>query len=61
MDFPELPEDVKIINRRLKDIFGMDSVSGEAMWRVSWSNDQYEKRLTNYTPENVCVLFRIFM
>lgn len=51
MDFPELPEDVKIINRLLIDNFGMDSVSGQAMWRVSWSNDQYEKRATNFTPE----------
>jgi hypothetical protein len=51
MDFPELPEDVKTINRLLKEHYGQDSISGQAMWRISWSNDQYEKRMTNFTPE----------
>jgi|SRR5215831_330823 len=51
MDFPELPEDVKIINKLLLDNYGMDTLTKKAMWRVSWSNDQYEMRQTKYTPE----------
>ena len=56
MDFPELPTDVKIINRMLQENFGVDTISGQPMWRVSWSNDQYEKRLTDYTPEGFHLL-----
>ena len=51
MDFPELPTDIKIINQRLIDYFGMDSLTSKPMWRIAWANDQYEKRLTKYTPE----------
>lgn len=57
MDFPELPEDVKRINQQLIDHFGVDTVTGHAMWRVSWSNDQYEKRLTEYTNEGLKLLY----
>lgn len=57
MDFPELPQDVKRINQQLIDHFGVDTISGAAMWRVSWSNDQYEKRLTDCTPEGLTLLF----
>lgn len=56
MDFPELPEDVKRINKQLADNFGVDSISGQAIWRVAWSNDQFEKRLSEYTPEGLQLL-----
>lgn len=56
MDFPELPEDVKRINKQLADNYGQDSISGQAIWRVSWSNDQWEKRLSEYTPEGLQML-----
>lgn len=56
MDFPELPEDVKRINTQLADNFGIDSISGRAIWRISWSNDQYEKRLSEFTPEGLQLL-----
>jgi|SRR5215510_186190 len=57
MDFPVLPQEVQIINQKLIDFYGVDTITGKAMWRVSWSNDQYEKRLTKYTPEGLEMLF----
>lgn len=36
------------INELLMTHFGRDTVTGQAMWRVSWSEDQYEKRLGTY-------------
>jgi len=39
------------LNRRLREHFGIDTASFSPMWRVVWSDDQIEKRLTNYTKE----------
>jgi hypothetical protein len=36
------------INELLLTHFGRDTVTGLAMWRVSWSEDQYEMRLGDY-------------
>ena len=57
MDFPVLPQEIQEINEKLKRHFGIDTESGQPIWRVSWSNDQYEKRLTEYTNEGLKLLF----
>lgn len=44
------------INELLLTHFGRDTVTGMAMWRVSWSEDQFEKRLgdyEDYTPGGI--------
>lgn len=56
MDFPRLPRDVDIINDQLISLYGIDTLTGKPMWRVSWSNDQYEKRLTEYTDSGLQLL-----
>lgn len=56
MDYPVLPKDIQEINRQLENHFGIDTVTGKPMWRVSWSTDQYEKRLTNYTDMGLLLL-----
>ena len=56
MDFPELPKEIKNINQSLINHFGIDTIGGEPIWRVSWSTDQYEKRLSQYTPEGLTLL-----
>lgn len=56
MDFPVLPKDVLRLNEQLRDAYGIDTESTQPMWRVSWSNDQYENRLTKYTPEGLEML-----
>ena len=56
MDFPVLPQEVQIINRQLVNHFGIDTTSEKPMWRVSWSNDQYEKRLTDRSDSGLLLL-----
>lgn len=43
-----LTESVESINKQLKELFGIDTISGLQMWRVVWSEDQFEKRLGTY-------------
>ncbi len=50
-------EKVEDINRQLLDSFGIDTISGQAMWRVVWSDDQFEKRLTEYSDSGVKLLY----
>lgn len=40
----ELTESIESINRQLVDLFGIDTITGMPIWRVVWSDDQYEKR-----------------
>lgn len=49
----ELTEKVESINRQLVDLFGIDTITGQAMWRVVWSEDQFEYRrgiYSDYSP-----------
>lgn len=36
--------DIERINTQLKENFGVDTLTGLPMWRVVWSDDQFEKR-----------------
>ena len=52
----ELTEPVDSINKQLVDHFGTDTITGLAMWRVVFSEDQFEKRLGTYddfTPSGI--------
>lgn len=52
----ELAESVSSINLQLKELFGIDTVTGLQMWRVVFSEDQFEKRLgtySDYTREGI--------
>lgn len=40
----KLPPEIERINNSLIDSFGIDTVTGIPIFRVSWSDDQYEKR-----------------
>lgn len=53
----ELTETVDSINKQLIDLFGIDTISGNPIFRVVWSDDQYEKRLTNCTKEGLDLLY----
>lgn len=41
-------ETLESINQRLKDIYGIETDSSNPIWRVVWSDDQLEKRQTDY-------------
>lgn len=52
----EITERVESINRQLIDLYGIDTITGQPMWRVMWSNDQYEYRhgtYDDYTPAGI--------
>lgn len=47
----ELAEPIESINLQLEDHFGLDTMTGRPIFRVVWSEDQYEMRLTETTKE----------
>ena len=53
----DIPQEITEINHQLIRHFGVDTDSNfAAIWRLSWSVDQYEHRLTNHTPEGLQLL-----
>lgn len=44
----ELTETIDTINRQLIDLYGIDTITGQPMWRVVWSEDQFEHRHGTY-------------
>lgn len=44
----ELTEKIESINQQLIDSYGIDTITGMAMWRVVWSEDQFEHRHGTY-------------
>lgn len=52
----ELTEKIETINQQLIDLYGIDTLTGQAMWRVVWSEDQFEHRkgtYDDYTPGGI--------
>jgi len=50
-------EKLETINQYLIDNFGVDTITGQPMWRVVWAEDQLERRLTKYTDSGVELLY----
>lgn len=42
-------ESIDSLNRQLIDLYGIDTITGQAIWRIVWSDDQFEKRYATYT------------
>lgn len=53
----DIPPEVNRINTQLIDHFGIDTSTGQPIWRVSWTDDQYEKRKTDITSEGLQLLY----
>jgi hypothetical protein len=53
----ELTETISSLNRQLIDLFGIDTVTGKAIWRIVWSEEQFEKRLMDVTDEGLDLLY----
>lgn len=52
----ELTEKIDTINRMLVDKFGIDTITGLPMWKVVWSEDQFEHRhgvYEDYSPAGI--------
>ena len=52
----ELTEEIESLNRQLIDLFGIDTISGNPIWRIVWADDQREKRLTECTDTGIFLL-----
>lgn len=44
----ELTETIEDLNKRLIEHFGIDTLSSKPIWRIVWSEDQYEWRFGTY-------------
>jgi len=52
----ELTESIDSLNKQLVNLFGIDTITGHAMWRIVWSENQVEKRLMDTTDEGFQLL-----
>lgn len=52
----ELAEPIESINQQLIDLFGIDTATGQPMFRVVWSEDQFEMRKTDRTDSGILLL-----
>jgi len=52
----ELTEKIETINSQLVNLFGINTVNGLPMWRVVWSEDQFEKRAVTTTDNGIVLL-----
>lgn len=55
----ELAEPIESINNQLIDLFGVDTATGQPMFRVVWSDDQYEKRMVENTDKGILLPFPV--
>lgn len=52
----ELTEPIESINKQLVDLFGIDTATGQPIFRVVWSEDQFEKRMVDTTDTGIQLL-----
>lgn len=52
-----MAEKIETINEFLKENFGIDTEDSLPIFRIVWSEDQYEKRLTEYTDSGIKLLY----
>src|SRR3970282_908222 len=52
----ELIEKIDSLNRQLVDLYGIDTITGQPIWRIVWSEDQFEKRLMDTTDSGLILL-----
>ncbi len=56
MEYPKLPPEIELLNQLLLREYG-DDLQGNPIWRVVWSNDQTETRITTALDSGVQLLF----
>ena len=52
----ELVEPIENLNNRLVSHFGIDTNTSQPMWRIVWSEDQFEKRMMDVTDSGIALL-----
>lgn len=53
----ELTETIDTLNKQLRETFGIDTVTGQAIWRIVFSEDQLEKRHGTYEDYTTSGIF----
>lgn len=53
----EISEPIESLNRQLVDLYGIDTITGRPIFRIVWSEDQFEKRMTKFTDEGLEMLY----
>lgn len=53
----ELTEPVENINKQLVNLFGIDTITSLPIWRIVFSEDQFEKRKMTHTDEGLQLLY----
>jgi hypothetical protein len=56
----ELTEPIESINKQLIDLFGIDTQTSQPIFRVVWSEDQFERRATDRTDSGIQLMFPEF-
>lgn len=54
----ELNESIESLNRQLQELFGIESTTGDAIFRISWAPKQREKRhgtYNDFTPGGIFI------
>ena len=54
-------ESIPTLNQRLIDHYGVDTVSGQPMFRIVWANNQTEKRLVAESDGGVVLIYPTVM
>jgi len=54
-----MDKEIEYINQKLIDNFGLDTSTGRPIWRVVFSDDQFEKRLMDVTDEGLQLLYPV--
>jgi len=52
-------ESVEILNARLIDYYGIDTITGQPMFRIVWANDQTEKRMMVTLDSGIELLYPV--
>jgi len=52
----QLLEPIEVLNTRLVDYFGIDTITGMAIFRISLADEQFEMRLTDSTDSGILLL-----
>lgn len=53
----ELTEKIDSLNQQLRDLYGIDTINSLPIWRIVWSESQFEKRMTTHTDAGIELLF----
>lgn len=52
----ELTETIETLNKLLRDFYGIDTITSLPIWRIVFSDEQFEKRMMEYSDGGILLL-----